>query len=1030
MKLMKLMHSAMFLSCLLSFGGLDAKEYPVYKISRVPEIDGRLDDHAWKKLPEGRGFIVLKKDAPYAKERTTKFKMGYRGDCLYVAVECDEPDLKKLKAVDTYRDGWSMDDAVELFFLPRGSRHYMQLMANAKGARWSKLDGAERETEPPMEWKVAAGRTDRSWTLEMAIPVKFLGAVDIDGIRFNIGRNMPGGVKEKHACWADVIRGYGDSARFAQLAKQDSNGPADVELESHELNRKYDTWLYLRLREIAVKGRSYKELETRFSEAPDFDNVRMMQKKIAGIYQQLPKSEYAALYRDWENTVAKISIPRCSIEFSVQKKGMKNLKFQVNDAPVAAENGRYRFSLEEGVTTLCMSAEKASGESSLKFDFKNMPELNRRWAYSAEAPRNWTDIRFDDRNWKPMPERFDSDKIYLRQAVIWNRKHDGRFRCINPSIHNWGFSLDSTEPLYLSLYSPTGLKVNSYEFILDLPAGFRLLDMEPGARRNRLSIAPRTVKSEPATLDGKPFTRYTLQYADSDIDEWRTADSILGIYKDGTGKAGDKGGIHYSRRINGNVTEITGTLPYHILPRINGGKTKHMVMSFYMGAMPQGMSREMTSAFIRDAVRAGVDIFSLYPGRSLLNDLVTANGGTQMFGYLNHPIWGARVKDGGVMRLFRKHPDLYAEYFTGKRRGEEDRNAPAHTWKFQFCPSLVLSRYKAEFSDAVKEDYRNFFFKAYPDAKYVFLNWEQEPWTGSVYEKSSNPENAFCFCGLCKENFRKWAKLPADADLSNQTIFKNYYEPWRKFRYSQDAGVHRIVVDAIRSLGKQVMFYSWSNHFGYWEAAEGIPYTVFLGCPGNGTADRRQQISMDEYMKFHKGKMKRSHIVGQRFVFFPQTYGWNTEQKEGWLKFNVMSDDGYVHPETWKGETLRILATLQGGLDFQNPLEMVGGIKYYVGEATRIIAKYENLFYYGKRNDKLAVSKEIAYPDLLVLEHDGERLVLLFNESGTPKQVTVKSTGLLSGQKGKACYSGRTFDKPENITLTVPANDVEVIHIK
>ena len=202
------------------------------------------------------------------------------------------------------------------------------------------------------------------------------------------------------------------------------------------------------------------------------------------------------------------------------------------------------------------------------------------------------------------------------------------FRCINPSIHNWGFSLDSTEPLYLSLYSPTGLKVNSYKFILDLPAGFRLLDMEPGARRNRLSIAPRTVKSEPATLDGNPFTRYTLQYADSDIDEWRTADSILGIYKDGTGKAGDKGGIHYSRRINGNVTEITGTLPYHILPRINGGKTKHMVMSFYMGAMPQGMSREMTSAFIRDAVRAGVDIFSLYPGRSLLNDLVTANGGT------------------------------------------------------------------------------------------------------------------------------------------------------------------------------------------------------------------------------------------------------------------------------------------------------------------------------------------------------------------------------------------------------------------
>ena len=325
MKLMKLMHSAMFLSCLLSFGGLDAKEYPVYKISRVPEIDGRLDDHAWKKLPEGRGFIVLKKDAPYAKERTTKFKMGYRGDCLYVAVECDEPDLKKLKAVDTYRDGWSMDDAVELFFLPRGSRHYMQLMANAKGARWSKLDGAERETEPPMEWKVAAGRTDRSWTLEMAIPVKFLGAVDIDGIRFNIGRNMPGGVKEKHACWADVIRGYGDSARFAQLAKQDSNGPADVELESHELNRKYDTWLYLRLREIAVKGRSYKELETRFSEAPDFDKVRMMQ-NMQQLY--LDKWKSSGTYRICTNTrILKSGMQSINVDLSGHRKIGSGLSF-------------------------------------------------------------------------------------------------------------------------------------------------------------------------------------------------------------------------------------------------------------------------------------------------------------------------------------------------------------------------------------------------------------------------------------------------------------------------------------------------------------------------------------------------------------------------------------------------------------------------------------------------------------------------------------------------------------------------------
>ncbi len=1020
----------LFALAFFSHAALHAKEYPVYRFSRPPVIDGKLDDRVWRKLPEGRGFLALGGRNSYAKERMTNFRIGWHGDRLYLAVECGEADLRNIKAVETYRDGWSLDDAVELFFLPRGKERFMQLLVNARGARWAKEQGAERETEPPSDWIVAAGRTGDAWTLEMSIPLRFLGADTLDGMRFNIGRNMPSGSRgEKHACWAPVLRGFADAEHFATLKKQEFNGPADPELESHELNKAYDTFLFLRLREIALGGRAYKEVAARFSSAPDFGKVAAAKRKIAGTYQTVSKSEYAALLREWENAVAAVSVPRRTVEFSLRSEGLKNTVFLVNGKPALPENGKYRFTLEEGVTALCLQAEKASENASCKFDFKNLPELNPRWAYSPEAPENWTKVDFDDRTWKAMPERFRSEKIHLRQLVIWNQKHDGRLRCINPSVHSWGFSLNSMEALYLSLYSPTGLKVNSYEFQLDLPEGFRLLDMEEGARRNRLSLAPRKVRSEPLTIGGKKFTRYTLRYASSDIDEWRTADSLLGISRDNTGKAGDRGNIFYSRRINGNVTEITGALPYHLLPPINGGKCRHMIFSFYMGNMPQAMSREMTGAVIRSAVRAGVDLFKLYPNKSGVLELVAAGGGGVMFGFLNHPIWGPKVQNGAVLRLFSEHPDLYAEYFSGKRSKESPPRTPPHKWKIQFCPSLVISRYETAFRDAVKEDYRNF-FRVYPKAKYVFLNWEQEPWTGNIYQKSTNPENAFCFCALCKENFRKYMKLPPSADLSNPVIFRKYYEEWRKFRYTQDAAVHRIVTDAIHSLGKEVLFYSWSNHFGYWEAARDIPYRVFLGCPGNGSADSRQQIGMDDYMKFHRGKLGRKNIVGQRFVFFPQTYGWNTERKEGWLQFKVMSHDGYLHPETWKSETIRILAALQGGLDFQNPLEMAAGVKYYVGEATRMIAQYEHIFWNGRRNDKAAVSKEIAYPDLLVLEHGAERLVLLFNESAAPKRVTLKNTGIRKGQTARAYYSGRTFDNPGNIALTIPANDVEVIHIQ
>ncbi len=1002
-----------------------AAEYPVYKIARAPEIDGKLDDYAWKRLPEGRGFMRLDSANSYVTGRPTRFQMGYKDDVLYLAVRCTEPNPKSIKAVETYRDGWTFDDAIEMFFLPKGASDYMQLLTNANGARWSKRHNAERETEPPTGWKVASGRTPDGWVLEMAIPFNLLGAEDVDGMKFNIARNVPGDPANKNQCWAKVLRGFSDTPHFAVLTKQNSNGPADPELESAEINKAYDQYLYLALLDIGRGGKLWKEIETRYSSAPGFDKVRALQQQIAKTYAGLPKSEYETVYNEWLRTVATVSTPRRFLELNIARKNLSDLKFFVNGEPVAVSNGHCRFSIKEGVTVLALSA-KAGADASVKIQSAEFPELDSRWAFSGSASGDWTSSAFNDLSWKTLSEKLPAGSIYLRQVVLWNQHHDGLFRCINPSVHIWNFSLDSVEPVYLSLYSPAGQKVNSYEFNFTLPEGFRLLDMEPGAKRNRLSLAPETVKTE-KVADG---TRYILTYKPADIHEWKTADSILGIYKDDTGKPGDKGTIPYARLINGNVTEIGGALPYEILPKINGRKLKTMLMSFYMGSMPQVLSQELTDAVVKDAVKSGTDVFSVYPKKGKVPDSVLKNGGILMLGYLNHPIWGSKIPDGAVTQLFKDHPELFCLYYNGERINELNGKIPAHKLQIQFCPSLVTGKYKDDFYKAVQTDYKNFFFKDYPDAKYIFLNWEQEPWTGSVYTKSTNPSQAFCFCPLCKEAFRKWAKLPATADLSNESIFKNYYDQWRAFRYSQDAAIHSVVVKAIQDMGKTVFFYSWSNHFGYWEAAKDVPYYVFLGCPGNGTADRRQQISMDEYMTFHKGKLGRRNIAGQRFVFFPQTYGWNTEQKEGWLKFNVMSDDGYIQPKTWKGQTIRLLATLQGGYDLQNPLEMVSGVKYYVGEATRMISGYETIFHDGVCNDKLAESKDIAYPDMLVLTLGKERLVLLFNETDKPKTVTVRNLSLKGGEKAKAFYADKTFPDASEFTLTIPANDAEAVHIQ
>ncbi|MBO4630962.1 MAG: hypothetical protein J5858_03475 [Lentisphaeria bacterium] len=1023
------------IALLLSVCALGAREYKVYQLSQTPVIDGKLDEYAWKTIPAGRGFRTFAKGYPFAKERFTSFKMGWRGRYLYLSVFCDEPDLKNLKAVKTYRDGWSFDDAIEMFFLPADQKKYMQLMVNANGALWTKRQDDEKVPEPPLDLKAASGRTASGWTIEMAIPLSFLGAKDVDWMRFNIARNAPGAgpnngsiPNDKLTCWADVISSYAESARFAVMKKSLLNGTADTEWAEYELNCNYDRSLYLKLLEIARKGKVYKNLESQMGPVPEFAPIAAMQQKIAQTYRTLPKSRYASVLREWNNCVRQAVVPRRNITFSV-KNDVPDLKVFVNGKAVESKNGRYSFMIEEGVSTICVSGTSRGGGLP-KFDFVGLPDLNARWSYSAKTLAGWLNTKFDDRSWKAVPAKLPAGKFHLRQVVIWNQRHDGRMRCLNPTIHSWGFSKNSMEPLYLSLYSPTGLKVNSFDFIMDLPQGMRLMDMEPGARRARMSLAPLKVTSAPVSRDGKKFTRYTLTYNNKDIHEWTTADSILGIYKDGSGREFSKDAIYYSRRINGNVTEITGAMPVHILPPINGRVLKHMFMSYYMRPTPQRLSPEIFTAVVKDSVKAGVDRFISDPRMNIRNDITLKNRGKLEMGYYNHPIWGAKLPKGHVKKLLDDNLELYAVFFTGKQIFTQPANTHPFKLICQFCPSLTVTKYKEAFFKAVRDDYKEFFFHDYPDSEYIFLNWEQEPWRNTIYRKSTDPRKAYCFCALCKKNFRAFAKIPAGQELSNETIFKKYYEQWRSFRYSLDAQVHDIVVKAAGSLGKKIYFYSWSNHFGYWEAARNVPYKVFLGLPGNPSADRKQQISMDQFMKFHMGQLKRKNIVGQRFVFFPQTYGWNFARKEGWLNFNVMSDDGYIHPETWKWETIRILATLQGGLDYQNPLEMIGGIKYYVGEATRMIAEYEDIFYFGKRNDSLAESKEITYPDLLVLEYGKKRLVLAFNEGSAPKTVTIRNKSLINGAKAEAYYANRKFDRADSITLTIPPNDVEAICIE
>ena len=85
-----------FLACFVLMGG--PKTYQVSYSEKYPVPDGKiLGDPAWESVKWEEGFLLHRKNA--APKYPTRFKALYTNDALYVAVECYEEDVAKLKKV-------------------------------------------------------------------------------------------------------------------------------------------------------------------------------------------------------------------------------------------------------------------------------------------------------------------------------------------------------------------------------------------------------------------------------------------------------------------------------------------------------------------------------------------------------------------------------------------------------------------------------------------------------------------------------------------------------------------------------------------------------------------------------------------------------------------------------------------------------------------------------------------------------------------------------------------------------------------
>jgi hypothetical protein len=192
-------------------------------------LDGVLNEPDWTAATWQTNFVSASASSDVASKplsAQTRFKVVYDDSALFVAVECDEPNVDKLRAEVTEHDGmvWG-DDCVEIFFDPAGEgRYYHHFVINSKGA-WYDDYGADyglvhsKGWNCPIEFGTKVDAPAKVWRVEVRIPFAALVLRTDAGQNwlFNVARERYAGGAQELSTWSPLKGNFHAPRLFGKL---------------------------------------------------------------------------------------------------------------------------------------------------------------------------------------------------------------------------------------------------------------------------------------------------------------------------------------------------------------------------------------------------------------------------------------------------------------------------------------------------------------------------------------------------------------------------------------------------------------------------------------------------------------------------------------------------------------------------------------------------------------------------------------------------------------------------------------------
>lgn len=187
------MHKSLQTVCsLLFFTALPSLALAPKSVAAEPDmairIDGQINDAEWKAARSLQAFTTFEGKQPLA---ATTSRILTDDRYLYLAFECEEPQMDKLQATPLFRDGalWT-NDCIEIYIAPfQQKENYFHIIVDTSGQVFDafKIDG-KLDARYDLSVTAKAHKRDDGWSLEVAIPLAELGLSHARHAFMNFGR--------------------------------------------------------------------------------------------------------------------------------------------------------------------------------------------------------------------------------------------------------------------------------------------------------------------------------------------------------------------------------------------------------------------------------------------------------------------------------------------------------------------------------------------------------------------------------------------------------------------------------------------------------------------------------------------------------------------------------------------------------------------------------------------------------------------------------------------------------------------------